>query len=173
MNGEDITIRDARPDEYETIREVTLAAYAQYATLMPHWTMYSRLLLTTLEAGRSAERIVAERNGVIVGSVLLFPATAKVYEDAHANTGYPEIRLLAVLPAARGLGIGLGLLDECERRARRSGAPGLGLHTEDIMEAAVRMYTSRGYVRVPEADFSPSPGVIVKGYRRNLVDSDS
>ena len=41
------------------------------------------------------------------------------------------------------------------------------------MEAAVRMYTRRGYVHVPELDFHPAPTAWVKGYRRNLVGDDS
>jgi GNAT superfamily N-acetyltransferase len=171
-NG-DLQIRDARPEEYDTMRDLTLAAYAQYATIMPHWEMYRKHSLATLEQDRSAERIIAEQNGTIVGSVLLFPARANVYESASANTGVPEVRLLAVSPAARGLGVGSALLAECERRARSAGACFLGLHTEDLMEAAVCMYERRGYVHMPETDFSPGPGIIVKGYRRSLEDGAS
>jgi predicted N-acetyltransferase YhbS len=170
---ESVCIRDARPDEYEQICELALEAYKQYAAIMPHWEMYRRHLLLTLDNDHRPVRIVAKQNGEIVGSILLYPANTDVYEDANANSGHPEIRLLAVAPTVRGQGVGRALVDECERRARASGATAIGLHTEDIMEAAVRMYVARGYVRAPETDFSPEPGVQVKGYRRSLVDEAS
>lgn len=172
-NGAELQIRDARADEYDAIRDLTLAAYGQFATVMPHWEMYRQALLTTLDQARSAERIVAERNGTIVGSVLLYPATANVYEETDTNSDVPEVRLLAVAPEARGQGVGGALLDECERRARAAGATALGLHTEDLMAAAVSMYTHRGYVHMPELDFHPAPSAWVKGYRRSLVDDES
>jgi len=80
----------------------------------------------------------------------------------------PEIRLLAVAPAARGRGVGTALMEECLRRARAAGACAIGLHTVDVMEVAVRMYERMGFVPAPETDFSPVPGFIVKGYRRDL-----
>ena len=52
--------------------------------------------------------------------------------------------------------------------ARRAGATALSLHTMDVMKAAVRMYERLGFVRVPETDFTPVPGVVVKGYRLDL-----
>ena len=161
-------IRDARPEYRDAIRAMTLAAYAQYAPLMPHWKMYREHLLATLEEDGASERIVAERDGTLLGSVLLYPASANVYDEPSANSKMPEIRLLAVAPEARGQGVGSALLQECIRRARRSGANNLGLHTEDIMEPAVRMYTRRGFERAPQFDFSPSDGVLVKAYRLEL-----
>ncbi len=168
--GDELQIRDAQPSELAAIQVLTLAAYQQYATLMPHWEMYLQQLLATLAGDSRAKRIVAQRNGQLVGSVLLYPASANVYGTDTAQAGWPEMRLLAVAPEARGQGVGAALLDECMRRARQAGAAWLGLHTEDIMEAAVRMYTGRGFVRTPEYDFSPAEGVLVKGYRRRLDD---
>ncbi len=44
-------IRDARDDEREMIRDVTLAAYEEYAAVMPQpfWEEYRRQLLVTLD----------------------------------------------------------------------------------------------------------------------------
>ena len=44
----------------------------------------------------------------------------------------------------------------------------LTLHTIEIMEAAMRLYERLGFVRAPELDFQPAPGVIIKGYRLGL-----
>ena len=134
----------------------------------PLWMGYRRQLLATLDAAGPVERIVAEREGTIVGSVLLFPPATEAYGSAAVKVDRPEVRLLAVLPEARGQGIGVALMKECARRARRAGAAALGLHTTDIMRAAVRLYERLGYVRTPEHDFVPTKGVLIKGYRLDL-----
>lgn len=59
-------------------------------------------------------------------------------------------------------------MDECARRARLAGSARLGLHTIDMMRAALRLYERLGYVRAPELDFTPVPGFVVKGYRLDL-----
>lgn len=163
-------LRDARPEERDLISELTLAAYEQYSATMPaaFWPGYRQHLIATLDEESPAERIVAELDGKIVGIVHLYPATVHAYARAAASTLWPEIRLLAVAPAARGLGVGTALMDECLRRARAAGAAAIGLHTMEVMEVAVRMYERMGFVRAPETDFSPMPGFIVKGYRRDL-----
>jgi len=51
-------------------------------------------------------------------------AAAPEAVEFEAVSPYPEVRLLAVAPAARGKGIGEALMRECIRRARRSGARG-------------------------------------------------
>jgi len=157
-------------DELDAIRSVTLAAYGEYAAIMPEplWLGYRRQLLATLETRDPVERIVADREGSIVGSVLLFPPATDAYRGVAASADYPEVRLLAVVPEARGHGVGVALMEECARRARRAGAAALGLHTTDMMRAAVRMYEHLGYVRTPAQDFSPAPGVLIKGYRLDL-----
>jgi GNAT superfamily N-acetyltransferase len=167
-----LTVRDASDDERAALRAVTLAAYEEYATVMPAlaWARYQRRLLDTLDADAAVERIVAARGGTIVGGVLLYPPAANIYAGAVAGVDWPEVRLLAVAPAERGHGVGAALMDECIRRARARGAAYLGLHTMDVMRSAVRMYERMGFVRAPELDFSPAEGVLVRGYRRGLGD---
>ena len=170
MTHKSVVIRDMHADESDAVRQITLAAYGEYAAIMPEplWLGYRRQLLATLESQGPVERIVAERAGSIAGSVLLFPPATDAYGAATASGDYPEVRLLAVAPEARGHGIGAALMQECARRARGAGAAALGLHTTDIMRAAVRMYERLGYVRTPEHDFVPAPGILIKGYRLDL-----
>lgn len=167
-----VHVRNACDSEREVIRDVTLAAYEEYAHLMPgpFWAGYRRHLVSTLDAETTADRIVAEQNGVVVGSVFLFPPGADAYGGTAAGSRWPEVRLLAVLPAARGRGLGAALMDECVRRARSAGAAALGLHTMDMMQAAVRMYARMGFVRAPDRDVEVQ-GVLVKGYRLDLASS--
>ena len=168
----DVVIRDARPEDRDAIRAVTLAAYEEYAAQMPslHWEAYRLNILATLERVAPAEQIVAERDGTVVGTVLLYPPPTDrpALDDAVIETPWPEVRLLAVAPAGRGAGVGAALMEECVRRARRSGARALGLHTTDMMQTAMRMYARMGFVRAPELDFHPMPGVTIKGYRLGL-----
>jgi ribosomal protein S18 acetylase RimI-like enzyme len=164
-------IRDAGPEDHEAIRAVTLAAYAEYAALMPHlWDGYRRNILATLARPAPAAQLVAERAGVIVGTVLLYPtAPARPGADgARARCVEPEVRLLAVAPAARGRGVGAALMGECLRRARASGAPALTLHTTGVMQAAIRVYERLGFVRAPELDVEVAPGLTVSGYRHDF-----
>jgi len=166
----ELVIRDARPADREAIREVTLAAYQEYADRMSElWTRYRQNILTTLADVTPAEQLVAERDRAVVGTVLLYPARGdadRVTAAWHAH--WPEVRLLAVLPTARGLGVGRALMEECARRAHRSGAGALALHTTDLMQAAIRLYEGMGFARAPELDFTPAPGFTVKGYRLDV-----
>jgi GNAT superfamily N-acetyltransferase len=166
---EALRIRDAQGNDGSAIAALTLSAYQEYAPLMPSlWDAYRENIVTTLAAPEPATQLVAEQGSRLVGTVLLYPAATGSDERAPFPRPYPEVRLLAVAPAARGKGIGEALMRECIRRARRSGATTLALHTTDLMRAAMRLYTRMGFQREPELDFRPRPEVTVKGYVLDL-----
>jgi GNAT superfamily N-acetyltransferase len=167
----ELRIRDARTDDRGAIEAVTLTAYQEYAALMPaHWEGYRQNILATLAAARPEAQIVAEEDGRIVGTVLLYPAGSVMARPGGGSItlAWPEVRLLAVAPAARGRGVGVTLMHECMLRARQSGAAALTLHTTDVMEAAMRLYERLGFRRAPELDIQPAPDVTIKGYRVGL-----
>jgi ribosomal protein S18 acetylase RimI-like enzyme len=170
MSG--VSVRDARPADRDTIRALTLTAYSEFATVMTPrvWAGLDGTVRSALEVeGDGVERIVAERDGEIVGSVMLYAPSTNAYAGVRVKqAGWPELRLLAVAPTARGAGVGRALVEECVRRARESGACELGLHTSDTLQAAVRMYERMGFVRAPEYDFRPGRGELVKAYRLPL-----
>jgi predicted N-acetyltransferase YhbS len=104
--------------------------------------------------------------------VFLFPAAADAYRGLAAPPRWPELRLLAVAPHARGLGVGVALVRECARRARAAGYDTLGLHTSASMAAARRMYERLGFVRASEYDFRPDGAEVVEGYVLSLRRAD-
>lgn len=66
------------------------------------------------------------------------------FDDARG-----ELKRMYVLPEARGRGLGRLLLDDLERGARELGFAALVLETGDRQEAALALYRSFGYVRIP------------------------
>jgi DNA-binding MarR family transcriptional regulator/GNAT superfamily N-acetyltransferase len=83
---------------------------------------------------------IAERDGQNVGSVF-------VAKDP-SRPGVAKLRMLLVLPSARGLGIGKRLVEECTRFAREAGYHTLSLWTNDVLTAARQIYADAGYVLV-------------------------
>ena len=160
-------IREATAADRGAIHDVTLAAYEEYAARMPPplWRGYRQNIVATLADPAPALQLVAEDAGAIAGAVLLYPAVAV----GDAARPWPEVRLLAVAPAARGRGVGGALMRECVARARATGAAVLSLHTTDLMRVAKAMYERMGFVRAPELDFTPAPGVVIQGFRLDLA----
>jgi len=81
---------------------------------------------------------IAEREGAIVGSVLLIKKT----------TSIAQLRLLLVEPEARGLGIGARLVAECVRFAKQAGYREITLWTQSDLDAARHIYRKAGFRRV-------------------------
>jgi ribosomal protein S18 acetylase RimI-like enzyme len=160
-------LRDARDEELDAIAELTLRAYGEYASRMTPaaWSALEGALANALATREPAERIVAVRDGELLGSVMLYPVSARAYDGAVPEATWPEVRLLAVSPAARGQGVGEALMKECVRRADAAGADQVGLHTSESMHSAIRMYEKMGFVRVPEHDFQPEGAELVTAYR--------
>jgi len=165
-------VRDARPGDRQAILALTLEAYGEYAGQVPAlWERYRENIVATLEDVAPAAQIVAEdESGALVGAVLLYPAGSALAIPGAApmRRRWPEVRLLAVAPAARGHGVGALLMRECLRRAAEAGDSALSLHTTEMMRAARRLYQRLGFVREPSLDFHPAPGFTIEGYRLDL-----
>lgn len=166
------TIRTARPDEREIIAHLTREAYGEYAHVMAPsaWAALEAAIESSLANDTNVTRLVAELDGAIVGSAALYAPDAAAYGDLASATPWPEVRLVAVAPSARGRGVARALVEECIRRARTSGATVIGLHTSRSMRAAMRLYERLGFIRDPEHDFHPPGAELVEGYLLRLDD---
>lgn len=167
-----LIIRKAWAHEYETIKEQRLASYEPFSQLIPaaHWEILKNTLTSGTAEKSGAEVFVSEIDGVIAGSVVLFPSQSKAYEWDTAALQYPEIRMLAVDAHFRSRGIGKALVGHCVQTAKEKGYPFIGLHTAHFMKNALNLYEQMGFIRVPSLDFEPlDDGIIVKAFRLNLT----
>lgn len=85
---------------------------------------------------------VAERGGVMMGSVFVV--------RHRERPGVARLRLLYVEKAARGLGLGRKLVQECTRFAKNAGYHTMTLWTQSVLESAHRIYEAEGYRLVHE-----------------------
>ncbi|MFB3162201.1 GNAT family N-acetyltransferase [Neobacillus sp. 179-J 1A1 HS] len=164
-------IREAKEKELPYIREQRVNAYVEHSAKIPegHWLALKQAILSEGDTLPGVERIVADIDGEIAGSVVLFPAKIDAYDGNVEVLDYPEIRMLAVSPEMRGKGVASALVSECIQRAKARGYQSIGLHTGEFMETAMNLYERLGFERLPQYDFEPAnDGIIVKAYRLSL-----
>jgi GNAT superfamily N-acetyltransferase len=167
----DVLVRDSRSEEREAAIKLTVEAYRQYENTFGqvHWDQYISNIRSQWGTQVNAQRIVAEHEGELVGTVLLYPPQEGLYEKLKMTIPYPEIRLLGVHPTVRGKGVATTLIRECADRAIGAGASYLGLHTSNRMPSAVRLYKRLGFERAPEFDFFGGDNrTLVEAYRLPL-----
>jgi GNAT superfamily N-acetyltransferase len=168
-----VIIRDATEEELPFIRVQRVHSYEEHGSRIPsgHWNALKQSISSDADAQPDVELIVAEVDGRIAGSVALFPAKTDAYKGYVEKLDYPEIRMLAVSPEARGKGVATALVSECIRRTKENGHRSIGLHTADFMESAMRLYENLGFVRLPKFDFEPAnDGIIVKAFLFTIKD---
>ena len=140
-NTSSIHIRMAVEKDAVSIASVLYEAFTEYTSV------YTReaFTATTPTSDQIQRRLsegpvwVAVHKGAIVGTVSAVPQGAAFY-----------IRSMAVLPTARGHGIGALLLDHIERFAAAHGAEYLVLSTTPFLTRAIRLYEHVGFRRSPD-----------------------
>jgi ribosomal protein S18 acetylase RimI-like enzyme len=139
----EVTIRTFTTTDQDAVNQVACSAWEQYASSFEGWDRLSAFLVNTASLASDAELIVAERGGQVVGVV------GYVGPLRPRETIFPPdwaiIRMLSVMPAERGRGIGRLLTDACIERARRDGATIIGLHTSPVMRSALDLYLRMGF----------------------------
>ncbi|RKP54063.1 GNAT family N-acetyltransferase [Cohnella endophytica] len=169
MTDRKVIIRQAADSDREAIIRVLLDAYGQYENTLSseRWVQYKESFLHAIDAPTTRDRLVAEVDGDIVGSVFLYDSSETAYGAPQLEIHNPIIRLLGVSTQARGLGIATELIRASARLALEGGADTLHLHTSDMMDSAVRLYERLGFERAYDKEFQ-NGDILVKSYRLHL-----
>ena len=148
-----LLVRGAVPADHPAIRAVVVAAYGQYADLLPP-DIFSAYLADLLDVETHASNgplFVAEADERVCGYAAFYPDAS--VQGVGWPTGWASGRALAVDPAARGHGVARALMATGERLTQDGGSPVLAFHTHSYMTTAIALYERSGYRRAPEFDF--------------------
>ena len=170
MRAAPYEIRPVRPEEHAALGELIVAAYHAIGFEMPHQDVYDvQLRNVAHRATVSCVLVAATPAGELLGGVTYVggPEDPLSQELCEGEAG---IRMLAVAPAAQGLGVGRALTRACLDRARAEGRCRMVLHTGTWMPAAISLYESLGFVRDPTIDFTPARGIDLLGYGLDLTE---
>ena len=162
--SEEITVRVARPDEYDAIGTLTAEVYA--AEGFAHGD-YLPILRDAARRAATADLLVAvDADGHLLGTLTYAPGGTP-FADV-SEPGEAEFRMLAVRPEARGRGVATHLVGAAIARAWSQGQHRLAISTQPAMTTAHHLYERLGFRRAPERDWSPEPGVNLRTYTLEL-----
>lgn len=127
-------VRDLRPDDWPSVRAIYedgIRSGATFESKAPSWEAW--------DAAHPELRLVAERDGAIVGWAALSPYSAR-----HCYRGVGDVSVY-VGETARGAGVGRLLLEELVERSEQAGYWTLnaGLFPEN--EASLRLHEACGF----------------------------
>lgn len=134
----EITIRGLKIGDIGWITHRQGMLYAEeYGWDVTYEALVAKILSAFVEDydERWAGAWIAEREGVILGSVFLVKAGSTI----------GQLRLLYVEPRARGMGVGRRLVQACIDGARMRGYRKLKLWTNDVLVSARRIYEAAGF----------------------------
>lgn len=133
-----MTVRDLRPDDWPAVRAIyedgIRSGDATFETETPSWERW--------DAAHPELRIVAERDGSIVGWAALSPVS-----DRCCYEGVGEVSVY-VAEAARGAGVGRTLLEALVERSEQAGYWTLNAGVFPENQASVRLHEACGFREV-------------------------
>ena len=131
-----LVLRAAARADAAIIAATIAAAFEQYrGKLVPESGAFGETAeAIAAELAKGTGAIVAERNGKMVGCVMI-----------HEMEGDLYFGRLAVLPAARGTGLARRLIDAVEADAWRRGLSGIRLGVRVVLTDNQRLFQSLGY----------------------------
>ena len=150
-----LAIREARPADYEAIRQIARQANAEFRAPMGE-TLFEAYLTNNLDVeGRVAVGtvFVATDGDRVVGTITHYADVHDEGMPVRFPDGTAGLRSTAVALDARGHGIGGLLVGAVVERARAQGQRRVALHTATCMAAAMRLYERNGFRREPDHDY--------------------
>lgn len=167
----DIQVAVARPDQYDAVGAVTVAAYRGIHPVehLAHFDdFYEHELEDVVRRASDADVLVAvDADGTVLGGVSYVPGPTSSWAE-FSDADAAGVRMLAVSPDAQGRGVGATLLQACIDRAADAGRRQIVLHSTDWMTGAHRLYERYGFARDATIDWEPSPGLWLRGFRLAL-----
>lgn len=174
VTGTELTVRDARPDEFAALGRLLVGIYSTldgFPTPAEQPRYYELLASIGDFADRPGARVLAAltRKGELVGAVVYFGEMAEYGSGATACAGRDAsgIRLLGVDAGYRGMGAGRMLTLACIDLAREEDHAQVIVHTTAAMPVAWGLYERLGFRRAPELDFAQQT-LPVFGFRLKL-----
>ncbi len=159
-----LSVQAARTEDYDRIAALTVGVYVEGGLASEDYA--PELADVADRASRAELLVVRDAGGVVVGSVAL--VLTGDFGEVTTSDEEAAFRMLVVDPAAQGRGIGELLVAACLDRARAAGKRRMVISTDPRMTPAHRLYERLGFVRLPERDWSPVPGVDLLVYVRDL-----
>ena len=132
-----VVLRPAAADDAPAIAATIAAAFAQYrGKLVPESGAFGETEASiAVELAEGATAIIAERNGQMLGCVMMKVMDGDLYFGR-----------LSVVPKARGLGLARRLVEAVEADARARGLAGVRLGVRVVLTDNQRLFRSLGYV---------------------------
>jgi L-amino acid N-acyltransferase YncA len=133
-----VSLRDLRPDDWPAVRSIydegMRGGDATFETEPPSWERWN--------AAHPELRLVAERDGSVVGWAALAPVSAR-----RCYRGVGEVSVY-VAETARGAGLGRELLAELVERSEQAGYWTLTAGVFPENEASIRLHKACGFREV-------------------------
>ncbi|HEV3094415.1 MAG TPA: GNAT family N-acetyltransferase [Solirubrobacteraceae bacterium] len=146
------------PERLDDLKPIWRTLYEHHLALTPHLRERSRSIEEAWRARREAERewianepltfvLAVESEDGYLGYAFVRVRAATFATSWSASDPLAELSILAVLPQARGRGVGSALLDAVEERLEELGVEDMAISVVTTNVDAMRLYERRGAVQ--------------------------
>jgi putative acetyltransferase len=135
-----VNIRTIQPADNQALAVIIRNALAEFGANKPGTVYYDATTDALYELFRQQGSIyyVAEENGVLIGG-------AGIYPSPGLPTGTCELVKMYLSPAARGKGIGKGLIEKALAFAKEAGYRNVYIETMPELRKAMSVYEKVGF----------------------------
>lgn len=139
-----VTIRAIEQRDNETLAFIIRSVLTEFGAARPGTVYFDPTTddLYTLFRKENAAYFIAQNEQRLLGG-------AGVYPTAGLPEGCCELVKLYLLPAARGLGLGKKLMQQCFDAAKKAGFTSMYLETLPELNLAVGLYEKMGFTYLP------------------------